>query len=441
MTLEKNSIKLILLHLGIGVLISFFPILSKAYSVLIVLSGFYFVVKNKNRNHEVLYVVAYLVGSEVFLRSNQRISYEFAKYFMLLFLVLGMFYKGISKKAYPYLVFLLLLLPGILISLFTLEPDIRRKIVFDISGPVCLAFCSLYTYNQKISFRKINNILFTIGLPILSTCTFLFINSPIGKLTATTTASSFFLSGGFGPNQVSTILGLGMFVFFARLVLISSTKPMMILTMALAAYIYYRGLLTFSRGGMITGIAIILLLLLSLYFNSKNYQNIRLTIGLVISLLLIVSAATSYQTNWALTERYASVFATAKNATGEAKGRKRIALNEIKFFKENPVLGIGVGKGKEIRKKQSGKNTSSHCEMTRLLAEHGVLGLISILILLYMPMQLWIRNRQNIYFLSFIAFWLLTVNHSGMRIAAPAFIYGLALLNVRSNRKTTTSLA
>lgn len=437
MATEKNSIELILLHLGIGVLISFFPALSKVYSVLIILFGFYFVVKNKNKNHEVLYVVAYLVGSEVFLRSNERISYEFAKYFMLLFLILGMYYNGISKKAYPYFVFLLLLLPGIFISFFTLESDIRRKMVFDISGPVCLAFCSLYTYNKKVSFRKINTILFTIGLPILSTCVFLFINSPTGTLNTTTIASSFFLSGGFGPNQMSTILGLGVFVFCARLMLLPSTKPMIILTMGLAAYIYYRGLLTFSRGGMITGIAIILLLLLSLYFNSKHYQNIKLKIVLVVGMLLIVSITTCYQTNWALTQRYASVFATAKNASGETKGRKRIALNEIRFFKENPMLGIGVGKGKEIRKKESGRNTSSHCEMTRLLAEHGVLGLISILILLYMPIQLLIRNKQNIYLLSFIGFWFLTVNHSGMRIAAPAFIYGLALMNIQFNRKAT----
>jgi len=424
-----------LLHFGIGALIAFFPVLAKMYSVLIILFGLYFVIKNKNRNHEVLYVVAYLVGSEVFLRSNHGISYEFAKYFMLLFLILGMFYNGISKKAYPYFIFLLLLLPGILISFFTLESDIRRKVVFDISGPICLAVCSLYTYKKKITFRKINTILLVIGLPILSTCIFLFINSPTGSFTSGVMESSFSFSGGFGPNQMSTILGLGMFVFCARLILISSTKSMILLTMALVAYIYYRGLLTFSRGGMITGIAIIVLLLLSLYFNSKHYQNIKLKAGLAVSVLLIVSAATIYQTNGALPKRYATIFTPAKKAPGDTSRRERIARKELKLFKENPMLGIGVGKGKEIRKKEFGANTSSHSEMTRLLAEHGLLGLISLLILLYTPIHLWISNRHNIYLLSFIGFWFLTVNHSGMRIAAPAFIYGLALLNIKFNRK------
>jgi hypothetical protein len=30
-----------------------------------------------------------------------------------------------------------------------------------------------------------------------------------------------------------------------------------------------------------------------------------------------------------------------------------------------------------------------------------------------------------------MAFWLLTINHAAMRIAAPAFVYALALLKIR----------
>ena len=85
---EKNIIKLVILHIGIGLLIAFFPFLAKIYAAIIVIIGIFFVVKNKNQNNEVLYVSAYLVGSEVFLRTTGGSPcYEYAKYFMLLFFV------------------------------------------------------------------------------------------------------------------------------------------------------------------------------------------------------------------------------------------------------------------------------------------------------------------------------------------------------------------
>ena len=36
----------------------------------------------------------------------------------------------------------------------------------------------------------------------------------------------------------------------------------------------------------------------------------------------------------------------------------------------------------------------------------------------------------NDFFYAFLIFWFATINHSAMRIAAPAFFYGLALLYV-----------
>jgi hypothetical protein len=34
------------------------------------------------------------------------------------------------------------------------------------------------------------------------------------------------------------------------------------------------------------------------------------------------------------------------------------------------------------------------------------------------------------FLLCFVLFWLLTINHAAMRIAAPAFVYSLSLLNI-----------
>ncbi|MFT5848946.1 MAG: hypothetical protein ACI902_003026, partial [Psychroserpens sp.] len=48
----------------------------------------------------------------------------------------------------------------------------------------------------------------------------------------------------------------------------------------------------------------------------------------------------------------------------------------------------------------------------------------------FKPLDMRSRNRKNYFFFAFLAFWFATINHSSMRIAAPAFIYALALLNV-----------
>jgi hypothetical protein len=66
-----------------------------------------------------------------------------------------------------------------------------------------------------------------------------------------------------------------------------------------------------------------------------------------------------------------------------------------------------------------------------MLAEHGSFGILALLILFFTPIILYVDNKQNFYVFCFIAFWLLTINHAAMRIAAPAFIYSLALLKVR----------
>jgi len=63
-----------------------------------------------------------------------------------------------------------------------------------------------------------------IGLPIVTTMVYLTLYTPNLREVLTGTSSNFKTSGGFGPNQVSTILGLGMFIFVSRLIYFSSSK-------------------------------------------------------------------------------------------------------------------------------------------------------------------------------------------------------------------------
>ena len=55
---------------------------------------------------------------------------------------------------------------------------------------------------------------------------------------------------------------------------------------------------------------------------------------------------------------------------------------------------------------------------------------IPLLIVLFTPLILYLGNKENIYVFCFVLFWLLTINHAAMRLAAPAFVYSLSLLKV-----------
>jgi hypothetical protein len=433
---DQSYVYLILFHVFIGVLGYAIPFASKIYGYSIFIYGVYYIIKSQNRNNEALIVAAYVVGSEVFLRmTGGSPLYEISKYGVIVFLLIGMYYSGFSKGAAPYWIFLLLLVPSVVISTFTLNFDtnIRKTIAFNISGPVCLGLASLYTFRRKISLEDINRILFSMGLPIITCMVYLTLYTPNVRDVVTSTQSNFETSGGYGPNQVATILGLGMFIFFSRIILESKTKFLIVINLIIALNITYRGMLTFSRGGMITGFMMIFLLLVFLYFKSNFGGRVKLNyiIVLLVAVLFATWTYTSFQTGGLIDKRYANQDAAGRVKKSQFTGREDIARSEIDMFFKNPVFGVGVGKGTEVRLVETGIIALSHDEITRMLAEHGSLGILALLILFFTPLVLYLENKFNMFLLCFVAFWFLTINHAAMRTAAPAFVYSLSLLNVQ----------
>ena len=438
---EKQYIALVLLHVAIGAIIYLIQPISKLYGFSIFILGLYYVIKTRNKNNEVLIVAAYIVGSEVFLRmTGGNILYEFSKYGVMIFLSLGMYYSGFSKNAVPFWIYLLLLLPGVVVATETLnlQSDLRTSIAFNISGPISLGIASIYNYNRKIFYSQLNNLLLTLGLPIISTTVYLILYTPELKTILTSTGSNRATSGGFGPNQVATILGIGMFIFFTRLILASKTKLLFIINLIILFNLVYRGLVTFSRGGMLTGFIMIILFLAMLYKDISSYARSRLYILFVFTLVAFVLTwmYTSSQTSGLIDKRYANQDAKGRVKESQFTGREEIWNSEIAAFEDHPIFGIGVAKGLEIRQEKTGETVTSHNEITRTLAEHGTMGIIALLIVFFTPFFLYLDNKQNIFIFCFLIFWLMTINHAAMRIAAPAFVYSLSLLKVYMDEET-----
>ena len=182
-----------------------------------------------------------------------------------------------------------------------------------------------------------------------------------------------------------------------------------------------------------TGFIMIFLLLLYVYLNVKTYQKYKLLgfFGFMTVVLLFTWIYTSNQTGGLIDKRYANKDAAGRVKESNLSGREEIWDSEIADFLDHPVFGIGVGKAMEIREERSGGVIiASHSEVSRTIAEHGMMGIIALLIVLLTPIFLYLDNKENIYMFSLLVFWLLTINHAAMRIAAPAFVYSLSLLKV-----------
>ena len=424
-----------MIHALIALAVFVLPFLSKIYALLIPIVGFYIVYATKNKNNEVLLIVAYMVGVEVFLRmTGGNFNNEFVKVNVIFFMLLGMIYSNFSINSFVYWFFLILLIPGILVTsiLPDFSTDIRKVLVFNLSGPVCLAICAIYTFKRRILFADLQNILVLMGLPVVTTAVYLFLYNPSVREVVTGTQSNFDTSGGFGPNQVSTILGLGMFIFFTQLILFSKSKKIMLLNGILLIFISYRAVVTFSRGGVITAVVMIIGLLFLLYYfsNTKGKGKFSLVFLLTGLMAMGIWTYSSLQTNGLINKRYANQDARGRVKKDRLGGREEVMDSEFKLFLDNPILGVGAGMGKKVRKETLGAEVASHNEISRMLSEHGLFGIFGLLLLLITPLILYMNNRQHLYFLSFYVFWLLTINHAAMRTAAPAFVYALALLSV-----------
>jgi O-antigen ligase len=184
---------------------------------------------------------------------------------------------------------------------------------------------------------------------------------------------------------------------------------------------------------MFTGLAMMVILTVVLYqlMGAKGRGKLIIIAGIAVFAGIVVWGFSSQQTSGLIDKRYANEDAAGREKKSQMSGRETLIETELNMFLNNPLLGIGVGKNKEVRFEETGIEAASHNEITRMLAEHGSLGLLGLLILFLTPIVLYMSDRTQIFALVFMTFWLLTINHAAMRIAAPAFVYALALLKIR----------
>lgn len=401
----------------------------------VIFGGLLFIIKNRNRNNEAALLAGYMVGLEIVLRINEAsLSYEMGKYSTIMFLVTGLIFER-QKKYLPrqFLLFILLLIPAITIIDFESVGEARRALLFNLSGPMCLAFSAIYFYRRSITKEFLQKLMLYMTLPIFALSIGLFLRTPDFSEVNFSTESNAALSGGFGPNQVSTILGLGIFLVGLAYISGFTLSGFKLFDIGMLLFFSLRGLLTFSRGGVFAALlALVAAFAVSIFYRSNK----KLMVQVMVASLFIGAAGmfvwsyTNELTGGVLEMRYAGRSINDPNKVNFTSGRMELVELELEAFTEHPVLGVGVGMGKSFRVSRGGQDLAAHTEYTRLVGEHGIYGIAALLILLLSPVIYFFKseNENKFFIIGFVIISLLTMLHAAMRLAMPGFVYGLSFI-------------
>ncbi len=405
------------------------------------------VILKLNENHFLIFtsLIAYLVSFELLGRmakASPFIPWETGKYMLFILLMAGILIRYHRGKI--GLVLLLLLLPSVF---FDKSGQVYFKnVVFNLLGPVNVALAVIYFKNQEVSKEELVSLLRLIALPAISVLSFVIIKTPDFENVEFELGSNFQTSGGFGSNQVSTILGLGTllaYIFWRNRWNLTGYRWLdFILTIMFAL----RGLLTFSRGGMIGGALAILTLI---YFETgesefgwkykKAVFNTIKAIPVILIFFLVFNYANKVSGgNLAL--RYQGetpgTLAGYKKKTANVffSNRVNVFLDDMNLWKEHPVFGVGVGASMYMR--DNTRRIASHVELSRLLSEHGLPGAVFFIVLCILGYKiykqaLWSSSGKILIALFILA--LFTTFHSSMRTYMTPLLTGLSMLTVYEN--------
>ena len=429
---SKQKIFFILFHLFLGFLIIKINIVT-FYSVIILLFATYIIFTSKDEQGVLpLYFCSYLGGLEIVLRmAKANIFWEFGKYSIIYCLLLG-FLKINKTVKIPILAlyYFVLLIPAIIGVPMESFNSWRQDISFNLSGPLVLFISSIYFYNVKLSKDEILSILFYSTLPIITMSIYNIIQMPDLLTYKFLPYSDSSTSGGYGPNQVATMFGLGIINISLAQLFKKTLFIKRYIDFIFLAIFFFLGLITFSRGGILVA-SVSLIISVSYYI---LYQQKVVNILFKITGLLLIFLTLWYfifsLTDGVIADRYGiSSKEGSGNILSDLSGRSVIYNIDFQIFKDHILSGVGLGQGTYMRESYGyGKVVAAHIEFTRMLAEHGFLGLVSIFFLLSIPIVGILNSKiisNRVLILTFSIFSLLTMSHSAMRLAYPSFIFGI----------------
>jgi hypothetical protein len=425
-------------HALIGFICAIYPSIVPIWVFYIILvDGFYKPLTNKYTLTKPHYTAAYLCGLEMIGRmSNSGLPHELTKYAVIVVLINGILVnrRSLNESVYPIIVFILIQLPSLVYAIGNEGFEMARQYFsFNLSGPLCLAVSTIYFYNLRLTNQDLIILIQRFLYPIIATISWLFISTPsVSEIDFNYGAN--FAASGYGPNQMASLLGFGILIIGFGFLFKLRISYFPITQLIIFILCIYRGLLTFSRGGVVGPFIVLLTVyLLSVLGNSdksfklnKSLLNYFTAFVLLIFTLNYVNDSTGGQ----LFNRYIGISNDEKVDTEKyTSGRTTIAKIDLEIFSDNLLFGVGPGFATDLRFDYGYvSSVAAHIEFTRLLAEHGIFGLIALLIMLFFPIGRFFNSNnthQRALLIMGVLFCFLFMTHSATRIALPVFVYGL----------------
>lgn len=448
--IRTNNLPLwFLFHAVIGVLCSISNVFFILWLTIFALSSINMLNSGNlvNKKVNLLFFVSYLSSLELLGRMTKayeyRLPWEFGKY-MVLF---GSLYAVVvlnSRKGFKGYLLFILLLPAMI---FSGEREIFwHDIVFNLLGPICIAFAIIAFTGLKMTKVQFRQLLRLLIYPAISLLSYVVVKTPDFDSIEFTLQANFDTTGGYGSNQVSTVLGLGLFLSFIFYVNKWDLTGYRILDLALMFGFAFQGLLSFSRGGVIGGLIGILAFV---YLNSKQNQKTiikyklpkfkKYFLPIVIGLVLVFQVADTI-TGGVLSLRYSGENNSTLRGKSEVNintfttGRFELFLEDLEIWKENFIMGSGAGVSQWIRAdKNNTARVVSHVELSRLLAEHGLFGLTWTIVILLLGKNL-VKKNTNIKYqgvlLSFFVIAIYTTFHAATRMYVTPLLIGISLVDI-----------
>ncbi|MDX5448953.1 MAG: O-antigen ligase family protein [Bacteroidota bacterium] len=430
-------------HFVLGIVSAFSRFALIAWVLVVLLNSIMDLFSKRNADGMVHFFLSYYLGFEVWGRmvhATPFIPDESGKYLQFFFILFGILF-GVKRKVGPLgFVLIFLSIPSILVAPLSYD-YFRYDYMYNTMGFIVLALAISYFQGVRLTHRDISGMLRLMMMGLMGILGYLLIKTPSFDELNLGLVANADAAGGFGPNQVSTILGVGFALFGISFLFRVRLMPNIFWQMGILLYLSFRVLLTLSRGGAITGITAMLLPFLYLTLIGKIKAKIfGWGIGALVLMAGIVYFVNEASDN-ALFMRYTGeTYATTmglreKDLDVVTSGRIEIIESDFQIFFDNMIMGIGPGRSAYERLDyEIARKIAPHTLATQLLAEHGIFGVAMSLIFLLYPVILFFRRPKwsdRSWMLMCFSLAILSSFHSATRTIITPLFYGLAVARIQ----------
>ena len=377
-----------------------------------------------HRPQPAAYVAAYIAGAEVLWRmTGAQAFWELGKYatIAILFVAIVRFHK-LAGFSLP-LIYFILLLPSAILTVAALGLiGARDQVSFNLSGPLALAVSAWFFSRLSLSQTQLHRVMLTLVGPVVGIGSIALYSTLTASYASLdfTQESNVITSGGFGPNQVSNMLGLGALFSFIYVLREKQNRVLRLVMLAGVITLGTLSALTFSRSGLYNAGAA------AIAFALVSARDMRALLRLLLVAGVLIIAADAYIIP-RLEEFTKGQFSVRFQDTSLGQ-RADIAEADLRIWENNLLFGVGPGMAKQYRGLSIGQ-AAAHTELSRMLAEHGLFGLIALILLAAMGVRnlRYAANAQDRALVTALQVWtLLFFLNSAMRMVAPSFVFGLA---------------